>query len=59
MSTLTNQLPESPKKTIEALAAKECYSARPFLASARADEIVVEILRTNGFDSGFGKPLAC
>ena len=34
MSTLTIQLPESLKKTIEALAAKEGYSVSQFLASA-------------------------
>lgn len=39
MSTLTVQLPESVKKTIEALAAKEGYSVSQFLASAAAEKL--------------------
>ena len=41
MSTLTVQLPESLKKTIEALAEKEGYSASQFLASAAAEKLAV------------------
>ncbi len=41
MSTLTVQLPESLKKTIEALAAKEGYSASQFLASAAGEKLAV------------------
>jgi hypothetical protein len=41
MSTLTVQLPESLKKTIEALAAKEGYSVSQFLASAAAEKLAV------------------
>lgn len=39
MSTLTIQLPESLKKTIEALAAKEGYSVSQFLASAASEKL--------------------
>jgi predicted transcriptional regulator len=37
MSTLTVQLPDSLKKTTEALAAKEGYSVSQFLASAAGE----------------------
>jgi hypothetical protein len=39
MSTLTVQLPESLKKTIEALAAREGYSVGQFLASAAGEKL--------------------
>jgi hypothetical protein len=41
MSTLTVQLPESLKKTIEALAAREGYSVSQFLASAAGEKLAV------------------
>jgi hypothetical protein len=41
MSTLTIQLPESLKKSIEALAAKEGYTVSQFLASAAAEKLAV------------------
>jgi hypothetical protein len=41
MSTLTIQLPESLKKRIEALAAKEGYSVNQFLASAAGEKLAV------------------
>lgn len=41
MSTLTFQLPESLKKQIEALAAKEGYSVSQFLASAAGEKLAV------------------
>ncbi len=41
MSTLTIQIPESLKKYIEALAAKEGYSASQFLASAAGEKLAV------------------
>jgi hypothetical protein len=41
MSTLTVQLPESLKKRIEALAAKEGYSVSQFLASAAGEKLAV------------------
>lgn len=41
MSTLTIQLPESLKKNIEAIAAKEGYSVSQFLASAAAEKLAV------------------
>ncbi len=41
MSTLTIQLPESLKKSIEALAAKEGYSVGQFLASAASEKLAV------------------
>lgn len=41
MSTLTIQLPESVKKTIEALAAKEGYSVSQFVASAAGEKLAV------------------
>ena len=40
MSTLTVQLPDSVKKTIEELAAKEGYSVSQFLASAAGASFV-------------------
>jgi hypothetical protein len=41
MSTLTIQLPESLKKRIEALAAKEGYTVSQFLASAAGEKLAV------------------
>ena len=41
MSTLTVQLPESLRKSIEALAAKEGYSVSQFLASAAGEKLAV------------------
>ena len=41
MSTLTIQLPESLKNTIEALAAKEGYSVSQFMASAAGEKLAV------------------
>jgi Ribbon-helix-helix protein, copG family len=41
VSTLTIQLPESLKKSIEALAAKEGYSVSQFLASAAGEKLAV------------------
>jgi hypothetical protein len=41
MSTLTIQLPESLKKTIEELAAREGYSVSQFLASAASEKLAV------------------
>src|SRR5260370_24281202 len=41
MSTLTVQLPESLKKRIEALAAKEGYTISQFLASAASEKLAV------------------
>jgi hypothetical protein len=41
MSTLTIQLPESLKKNIEALAAREGYSVNQFLASAAGEKLAV------------------
>jgi Ribbon-helix-helix protein, copG family len=41
MSTLTIQLPESLKKQIEALAAREGYSVSQFLASAAGEKLAV------------------
>ncbi|MBI2946274.1 MAG: ribbon-helix-helix protein, CopG family [Verrucomicrobia bacterium] len=41
MSTLTIQLPESLKKAIEALTAKEGYSVSQFLASAAGEKLAV------------------
>jgi hypothetical protein len=41
MSTLTIELPESLKKNIEALAAKEGYSVSQFLASAAGEKLAV------------------
>ena len=41
MSTLTIELPESLKKTIEDLAAREGYSVSQFLASAAGEKLAV------------------
>jgi hypothetical protein len=41
MSTVTIQLPESLKKTIEDLAAREGYSVSQFLASAAGEKLAV------------------
>ena len=41
MSTLTIELPESLKKSIEALAAKEGYSVSQFIASAAGEKLAV------------------
>jgi hypothetical protein len=41
MSTLTIQLPESLKRTIEDLAAREGYSVSQFLASAAGEKLAV------------------
>jgi hypothetical protein len=41
MSTLTIQIPESLKKHIEALAAKEGYTVSQFLASAAGEKLAV------------------
>jgi len=43
MSTLTIQLPESLKKSIEALAAREGYSVSQFLASAAGEKLAVSL----------------
>jgi hypothetical protein len=41
MSTLTIQLPDSLKKSIEALAAKEGYTVSQFIASAAGEKLAV------------------
>jgi len=41
MSTLTIQLPEGLRKSIEALAAKEGYTVSQFVASAAAEKLSV------------------
>ena len=41
MSTLTIQIPDSLKKSIEALAANEGYSVSQFLASAAGEKLAV------------------
>ncbi len=41
MSTLTIQLPESLKKSIEAVAAKEGYTVSQFMASAAGEKLAV------------------
>ncbi len=41
MSTLTIQLPDSLKKSIEELAAREGYSVSQFLASAAGEKLAV------------------
>jgi predicted transcriptional regulator len=41
MNTLTVQLPDSLKKSIEALAAREGYTVSQFLASAAAEKLAV------------------
>jgi hypothetical protein len=65
MSTLTIQLPESLKKHIEALAAREGYSVSQFLASAASEKLAVvltlDYLRREaaaGRREGFEKYLA-
>jgi hypothetical protein len=39
MSTIIIELPDSLKKNIEALAAKECYSVSQFLSSAASEKL--------------------
>lgn len=41
MNTLTVELPESLRKSIEALAAKEGYTVSQFLASAAGEKLAV------------------
>ena len=41
MSTMTVELPESLKNSIEALAAKEGYTVSQFLASAAGEKLAV------------------
>ncbi len=41
MTSLTIQLPESLRKSIEALAAREGYSVNQFLASAAGEKLAV------------------
>jgi len=41
MTTLTIQLPDSLRKSIEALAAKEGYTVSQFLASAAGEKLAV------------------
>jgi hypothetical protein len=41
MSTLTIELPESLKRSIEALAAREGYSVSQFLSSAAGEKLAV------------------
>lgn len=43
MSTVTVQLPESLKKSIEELAAREGYSVNQFLASAAGEKLAVAL----------------
>jgi hypothetical protein len=43
MSTVTIQLPDSLKKSIEALAAREGYSVSQFLASAAGEKLAVAL----------------
>lgn len=43
MSTLTIQLPDSLRKSIEALAAREGYSVNQFLASAAGEKLAVSM----------------
>ncbi len=45
MSTLTVEVPESLKKTIEELAAREGYSVSQFLASAAGEKAAVLLTR--------------
>lgn len=47
MSTLTIELPESLKKTIEALAEKEGFTVSQFLASAAGEKLAVVL--TTGY----------
>ncbi len=54
MSTLTVQLPESLRKSIESLATKEGYSVSQFLASAAGEKLAVvmtmDYLRREDFE---------
>jgi len=43
MSTLIIEIPESLKKSIEALAAKEGYSVNQFLVSAASEKLAVAL----------------
>lgn len=43
MSTLTIQLPESVKKSIEELSAKEGYSVSQFVASAASEKLAATL----------------
>ncbi len=43
MSTLTIELPESLKKSIEALATREGYSVNQFVASAAGEKLAVSL----------------
>ena len=43
MSTLTFELPESLKKQIEAVAAREGYTVEQFLASAAGEKLAVVV----------------
>jgi hypothetical protein len=43
MSSVTVQLPDSLKKSIEALAAKEGYTVSQFLASAAGEKLAVAL----------------
>jgi hypothetical protein len=45
VSTLTIQLPEPLKKTIEALAAEEAYTVNQFIASAAGEKLAVVLTR--------------
>ena len=56
MSTLTIQLPESLKNTIEALAAKEGYSVSQFLASAAGEKLAVVMTMNYLRDEAAGRP---
>jgi hypothetical protein len=65
MSTLTIELPESLRKNIEALAAKEGYTVSRFVASAAGEKLAVvmtiDYLRREaaaGQRAGFDKFLA-
>ena len=65
MSTLTIELPDSLRKNIEALAAKEGYTVSQFLASAAGEKLAVvltmDYLRneaSNGRREDFEKYLA-
>ena len=56
MSTLTIELPESLKQSIEVLAAKEGYSVSQFLASAAGEKLAVVL--TTGYlqrEAGAGR----
>ena len=46
MSTLTIELPESLKKRIEAVAARERYTVSQFLASAAGEKLAVVLTTT-------------